>query len=121
MSALPFLLDEDVPEFLADEIIRTEPGVIVPQVGLAGVPPKGTKDPQPLVFAEEHGMTLVTMDKRSMPGHLKAHFELGRHTCGVLLLRQGFPITSYAEELVLIWSPYDENELVDNTMYLPLQ
>ena len=66
-------------------------------------------------------MILVTMDKKTMAKHLAAHFQQGRHTCGVLILRQGFPIVRYAEELVLIWSSFDDKELVDCTMYLPLQ
>jgi Domain of unknown function (DUF5615) len=92
MSTLPFLLDEDVPEFLADELIRLEPSLTSFQVGLEGAPPKGTQDPPLLIFAEENKMILVTMDKRTMPKHLRYHFGQGRHTSGVLLLRQGFPI-----------------------------
>ena len=121
MSAFPLLLDEDVPEFLADELIRLEPSIVLSQIGLEGAPPKGTKDPALLIFAEEAKMTLVSMDKRTFPVHLKAHFVRGRHTCGVLLLRQNFSIRIYAEEVVLIWSALDETELVDNTQYVPLQ
>lgn len=121
MSSLPFLLDEDVPEFFADEIIRLEPSITTYQVGLEGGPPKGTKDPPLLAFAEENKMILVTMDKRTMPKHLGAHFAQGRHTCGVLLLRQGFPITRYAEDLILVWSAHEDKDLVDCTMYIPLQ
>jgi Domain of unknown function (DUF5615) len=121
MSTLPFLLDEDVPEYLADEIIRLEPSIEWFQVGLEGAPPKGTKDPPLLVFAEDNKMILVSRDKRTLPKHLRAHFQLGRHTCGVLLLRRGFPTATYAENLILIWSAHDDEDLVDNTMYIPLQ
>ncbi len=120
MSAPTFLLDEDVPEFLADELVRLEPAMSTLQVGMHGAPPKGTKDPQLLVYAELNKVTLITMDKRTMPTHLAEHFRQGRHTWGVLLLRQGFPITRYCEDLILIWSSFEDKDLVDNSMYLPL-
>jgi hypothetical protein len=121
MSTLPFLFDEDVPEYLADELIRLEPSIEWFQVGLEGAPPKGTKDPPLLIFAEENKMILVSRDKRTMPKHLQAHFQQGRRTCGVLLLRRGFSITSYAEDLILVWSANDDKDLVDCTLYIPLQ
>ena len=121
MSTLPFLLDEDVPEYLADEVIRLEPSITWFHVGLEGAPPKGTKDPQLLKFAEENKMILVSMDKRTMPQHMRAHFQQGRQTCGVLLLRQGFPITRYTEDLILVWSASEDKDLVDCTLYIPLQ
>jgi hypothetical protein len=121
MSSLPFLLDEDVPEFLADELIRLEPAIVVYQVGLEGGPPKGTKDPGLLVFAENNKMVLITMDKSTMPKNLRAHHQQGRHTFGVLILRQDFPTASYSEDLILVWSSLDDNEMIDYSMYIPLQ
>jgi Domain of unknown function (DUF5615) len=121
MTTLPFLLDEDVPEYRADEIIRLEPGITTFQVGLDGGPPKGTKDPPLLAFAQENKMILVSMDKSTMPNHLRTHFAQGRHTCGVLLLRQGFPITDYTDDLILVWPSCEDRDLIDCTMYIPLQ
>ncbi len=51
MSSFALLLDENVPEHLADELIRLEPAIVVNQVGFEGSPPKGTKDPELLIFA----------------------------------------------------------------------
>ena len=121
MSSLPFLLDEDVPEFLADELVRLEPAVTTLQVGMEGAPSKGMKDPQLLIYAEQNRLTLVSMDKRTMPTHLAEHFLQARNTWGVFLLRQGFPIARYGEDLILIWSSLADQDLEDNTLYLPLQ
>lgn len=104
MAGISFLLDECVPEFLADEMIRLEPAIEVIQVGQESAPPKGTKDPQLLLIAEANQMTFVTRDNKTMPGHLRHHFQASRHTWGVYMLRPGFPMVSYAENLVLIWS-----------------
>jgi hypothetical protein len=120
MSAIAFLLDECVPEYLADEVIRLEPAIEVNQVGLGGAPEKGTKDPELLRYVEAQGLTLVTMDKRTFPRHLANHFATGGHTWGVLPLRQDLPVTQYAEDLVLIWSSYEKDEMRDSMMYLPL-
>ncbi len=117
--ATTFLLDECVPEFLADEIIRLEPVIEVHQVGHEPAPPKGTPDPELLIFAEKNQMTFVTRDKRTMPDHLKEHHTAGRHTWGVFLLSGCHAPIRYAEDLVLIWSTTALEDLVDWTDFLP--
>lgn len=54
METISLLLDEHVPEYLADELVRLEPAISVTQVGLPDAPPKGTKDPELLLFALDH-------------------------------------------------------------------
>lgn len=119
MSAAAFLLDENVPEFLANELIRLEPSIEVFQVGQDLAPSKGTHDADLLVFAEDNMMTFVTMDKQTMAVHLANHFTLGRHTWGVVLLKQGHPTFKYAEDLILLWSASELKDLMDWSGYLP--
>lgn len=119
MAGIFFLLDECVPEHLADDMIRLEPAIEVIQVGQEFAPRKGTKDPQLLLFAEANQMTFVTRDKKTMPGHLRQHFQAGHHTWGVYMLRPGFPTARYAENLVLIWSCLQKDDVVDLSDYLP--
>src|SRR5690349_4770008 len=117
MPGIVFLLDECVPEFLADEIIRLEPLVEVVQVGQDTAPPKTTSDPDLLLFAELHRMTLVTRDKRTMPGQLQNHYAAGHHTWGVFILVGNHAPKEYAEDLVLIWSSLTPEDLVDWSDY----
>jgi hypothetical protein len=49
MSAIAFLLDENIPEFLAGELLRLEPSIEVLQIGDASAPQKGTPDSEILL------------------------------------------------------------------------
>jgi hypothetical protein len=118
MPGVRFLLDECVPEFLADAMIREDATIEVVQVGQDAAPGKGTLDPDLLVYCEENRRTLVTLDKKTMPGHLQRHFALGRHTWGVIILFGGHSPVDYAEGLALISSLTPE-DLVDWMDYLP--
>jgi hypothetical protein len=117
MNGITFLLDVHVPEYLADELVRLEPAIEVLHADSEEI--KDLKDPDLLVYAEEKQLTLVTMDKKSMPVHLANHYRKGRHTWGVCMLRQDFPVTRYAEDLVLIWSCFKLEDLRDWSDYLP--
>jgi hypothetical protein len=119
MNGICFLLDEDVPEYLADELVRLEPTLDICHVGIDPAPQKGTPDPELLLFAEKEGRTFVTRDKRTMPGHLADHHRAGHHTWGVFMLIPGHPTIKYAEDLVLIWSSCEPINLVDWSDYLP--
>lgn len=119
MDAITFLLDECVPEFLADEIIRLEPAIQVFQVGKESAPRKGTPDPDLLSFAEQNRLTFVTRDKRTMPVHLQKHYEAGRHTYGVFVLVGHHAPARYAEDLVLIWSTMKQDDVIDWFDFLP--
>jgi hypothetical protein len=76
------LLDEHVPELLAEALSQTEPAIQVLQVGEENAPPKGTPDRGLLLFAEANQFTLFTRDKRSMPTHVASHLAVGHHTYG---------------------------------------
>ncbi|MFO0969184.1 MAG: DUF5615 family PIN-like protein [Gemmataceae bacterium] len=119
-ETLPFLLDEQAPEFLADELLRLEPALDIGIVGQDHGLKKGTKDPVLIGFCEEHQMIFITLDKKTTPGHLTEHFRAGRHTWGVLICRQGHPTKAYAEEIVLLWSTMTKDEWRDFSLYIPL-
>src|ERR1051326_1451124 len=102
MSQLCFLIDENTPDFLVNVLRAAEPGMDVVKVGEPGAPPRGTLDPELLIAAEVAGRCFITLDRRSMPGHLADHFAAGHHTCGVILLRGGLPVGQYAQEILLI-------------------
>jgi hypothetical protein len=122
MSQVRFLLDEQIPEPVSDAIKAAEPAIDFRQVGVhPDVPPKGTLDPDVLLFAEKEEYALVTFDKRSMPGHMAAHLATGHHTWGIFL----FPTGNYlspgriAEELVLVWATSEADEWIDRLENLP--
>ena len=88
-------------------------------VGEPEAPENQSSDPSLLEFAETSERILVTYDKKTMPDHLKKHFGKGKHTMGVVLLRQGFPLSRYVEEITLIWQASEKLEWRDQTVFVP--
>src|SRR3989442_1321543 len=113
MSTVKYLFDENVPEPLADAMIRQEPAIEVLSVGQDRAPPKGTTDSELLKGAETGKYTLLTLDKRTIPVHVADHLAAGNHTWGVFILRRGFPIPRYVDILVRIWFSTQAEEWQD--------
>lgn len=122
MTPVAFLLDENIPEPVADALRAAEPSIGFLHAGHdSGTPPKGTLDLQVLVFAEERELALVTFDKRSMPGHVADHLAAGRHTWGVFLFPNGNYLSAgiVAESLVMVWAASKKVEWIDRFEFLP--
>jgi len=119
VSQVRFLFDEDTANAFIDGLLRREPALDALRVGQPGAPPRGTKDPQLLLAAEALGRALVSNDRSSLPGHLKDHFTAGHHTAGVILMKIGYPVGRYLEDLLLIWSATTAEEWQDRTEYIP--
>jgi len=120
VSQIRFLFDEDTDPDLIDALWRREPALDALRVDWPEAPPAGTLDPELLIATESMGRMLVSNDKKTMPGHLAAHFAAGRHTHGVALLRQGFPWSAYVKHLLTLWSVSEAEEWIDGTIHLPL-
>ncbi|HEY0657898.1 MAG TPA: DUF5615 family PIN-like protein, partial [Pyrinomonadaceae bacterium] len=73
MNQIRYLLDENVNPILRFALLRSEPNLIVWQVGMLGAPTLGTSDPEILIWCEENAFVLVTNNRKSMPVHLKDH------------------------------------------------
>lgn len=96
------------------------PGLIVLVVGEPGAPPKGTLDPDILVWCEQHNFILVTNNRRSIPVHLTDHIEQERHIPGIILLNPSLSIGQNLEELIFIALGSFEREYQDRIIHLPL-
>ena len=64
-------------------------------------------------------MAFLTMDKRTMPGHIADHLSARRHTWGVFTLRMGFSVPTLVDDLVLIWSATQAEDWQDRIEWLP--
>lgn len=121
MSQIVYLLDACTPHSLADALRGMEPSIEIHLIGVAGLPPRSTKDPDILAFAETRGMLLVTFDKRTMPRHIADHLASGRHTAGVLMITsRDLPQQKVAEDLLLVWTCDTAEDWIDKSDYLPL-
>jgi hypothetical protein len=120
MSRLRFLLDEHVAHAIRDQLLRLSPEIEVAIIGQPGMPAKGTLDPELLCWIEESGQILVTNNRRTMPAHLQAHFALGRHISGMLLLRRNAPLGQVIENSFLLWETSTLEEFRDRVLFIPL-
>jgi hypothetical protein len=119
MSIIRFLCDEDVPEMLITGLLREEPAIDILAVGEVGAPPKGTPDPQLLLFAEAEMRTMITRDRRTMPKHVVRHLTAGHHTWGVLILRRKASLRRCRDDLILLWAATEAEEWKDQIAGLP--
>ena len=54
-----------------------------------------------------------------MPGHFR-RFAADATSPGVILLREGVPISTAVDELVLIWSASEADEWINRLAWIPL-
>jgi hypothetical protein len=120
MSAIQYLLEENVDPLYRTELLRREPEMVVWRVGMPYAPPDQTPDPEILRWCEQHGFILVTNNRKSMPTHLRDHAAEGRHVPGVFILNPNMSIGAIIEELILIGAAADQDEYQDGIEFLPV-
>lgn len=119
-----FLLDECIPELIASGVRswndeNPDYPLDVVAVGDRDVLPKGTPDPDILVWAERAGRVVVSVDYNTMPGFLAAHLAAGRHLPGLLLPRPGKSVAAVVTELAIIAHAEHPDNLTDRAKYIP--
>lgn len=62
---------------------------------------------------------LITDNRKSMPGHLEAHWAAGGHIWGLFWIRPLTPIGQLAQELVLVWETTEAEEWIDILDWIP--
>lgn len=120
MSRIRFLLDEDTPHAIRDQLLRRKPEMEVLAVGDDMAPAFGTPDPELLRWIERQGYVLVSRNRRTLSQHLRQHLADGGHVPGILLLGRRSSIGQILEDLVLIWEEARPEEYRDQVEYLPL-
>jgi hypothetical protein len=122
MRKVVFLLDENIPNPVAEALRRSEPLIEFHHSGHEdGTPVCGTRGPEVLVFAEDNGLALVTFDKRTMLKHVLDHLANGRHTWGVFVFPTGNEMSAgvVSQELNIVWGASDAEEWIDRFENLP--
>lgn len=120
MTRLRFLLDENMPHAVRDQLLLRQPEMQVDAVGDVGAPALGTSDPDILVWLEANGAVLVSRNRRTMPLHLRDHLAAGNHVPGILLIRRRYAWGQVIDDLYLIWDASSPDEYRDRIEYLPL-
>ena len=119
MRPFRYLLDEDTPHAIRDQLLRREPDMEILVVGGDRAPVLGTPDPEILQWIEREGYVLVSRNRRTLPHHLREHLEAGDHVPGIFLLRRRYSLGQIIEDLVLIWEAGRPEEYRDRVEYLP--
>lgn len=97
---LKYLLDENVDRAYQLQLLRQIPELSVLRVGDPGNPPKGTLDPDILIWCEANNFVLVTHNRASMPVHLTGHLAQSRHIPRILILNPDLGFGGNPEELI---------------------
>ena len=71
--SLRYLIDENMSPSYKKQILLKRPELVVHAIGDPGFPPKGTLDPEILLWCEENNLVLITNNRESMPVHLKEY------------------------------------------------
>lgn len=67
--SIQYLLDEHIPLLYRTQLVRRVPELTVRIIGDPDAPPRGTLDPDILIWCEIHNFILVTNNRKSMPKH----------------------------------------------------
>ncbi|HEY9692582.1 MAG TPA: DUF5615 family PIN-like protein [Oculatellaceae cyanobacterium] len=117
---LKYLIDENVDPTYTNQLRRANPDLLVIAVGDIIAPPKGTLDPEILLWCEKQCCILVTNNRKSMPVHLADHIALKHHVPGIFILSPKLSIGENLEQLILIAEGSFEDEYQDRIEFLPL-
>lgn len=119
---IAFLIDEQMPGAVFKAIVRHNRSspfrVNAVVVGGPGAPPKGTLDPELLVWTEDASRILVSYDKRTLPGHYAAHLAASRHTPGIFIFKLRHPVAFVIEFLSVVVHTSSPEEWVDRILYV---
>lgn len=120
MTTIRYLLDENMPHAVRDQLLRREPSIEILCIGDELAPPIGTLDPEILHWLEKHNYVLVSRNRRTMPKHLKEHLESGHQIPGILLQRREYGLGQLIDDLLLIWAAAEPDEYKNRIDYLPM-
>ncbi len=115
-----YLLDENVNPILRQALLQMEPAISVWRVGDPGVPGSGTPDPVILEWCADQAFSLVTNNRRSMPGHLRDFIARGRTAPAIFVLNPNLSMGQTATELHLIWAAAEPYEYENKINFMPV-
>ena len=91
----------------------------VVQVGDPPGLPLGSTDPYILLWAEQEGRIIVSLDRNTMPGYLAAHLQAGHNCAGLFIINPQATIPRIVDYLVVAAYAADPAVLQDSYEYIP--
>jgi hypothetical protein len=117
---IQYLIDENLPSLYEDQLKRYFPELRVLMIGNPNTPPRGTLDPEILLWCEYYNFILVTNNRRSMPIHLAEHLAQNHHIPGIFVLRRKFTIGEIINDLILIAQVGEAKDYKNRITHIPL-
>ncbi len=115
-----YLIDENISPKYRTQLLNHEPSLTVLAVGDEDAPPKSTSDPDILEWCEQNQFSLITNNRESMPQHLADHLSAGHHVPSIFTINRKVPMGLIIKELIRIAGASDEDEYMDQIIYIPL-
>jgi hypothetical protein len=120
--ALRYLLDENLRGPLRRALWHhNKRSAFVLDVVCVGDPsdlPLGTADDIILLWAENAGRILVSLDFHTLPGHLTNHLQGGHHSPGIFVIRASSTLQQVADFLAAAAYASDPAEWQDRIEYI---
>lgn len=116
---IQYLIDQNLPPLYQEQLRQYFTDLTVLMRGNSNTPPKGTLDPEILLWCEQNNFILVTNNRRSMPIHLSEHLKQNHNIPGIFVLRKKFTIGEIINNLILIAQAGELSEYQNRITYIP--
>jgi hypothetical protein len=113
---IKFQADEDLNQNIVNAVIRISSKINFQTAFSADL--KGLKDREVLALTASQKRILVSHDHRTMPNHF-AEFITKNISYGVLIVPKKLPVIEVAENIILIWEIFTEEEWINRIAFLP--
>jgi hypothetical protein len=119
-----FLFDENRDHPLRSAVARHNARGIDPidavQVDDPPDRPRGSDDPDILIWAEREGRILVSFDRSTLRNFLSDHLQAGHYSPGIFLIRRGTTLREVIDFLVLATYASEPREWENRCQFIPI-
>jgi len=114
---IKFQADADLNQNIVNAVVRINSEINFQTANDANL--RGLKDDKVLELAANQKRTLVSHDQRTMPKHF-AEFITNDKSYGVLIVPKKLSVMDVAENIILIWEVFTEQDWINRIAFLPL-
>ena len=114
---IKFQADADLNQHIVNAVLRIEPGIDFQTSNNANL--TGLTDREVLELAASQRRILVSHDQKTMPNHF-AEFITQNKSYGIIIVPKKLPVIEVAENLILIWEVFSDEEWIDRIAFLPI-
>lgn len=110
---IQYLFDENLDPRFVKVLARHYPVINALRIGDENAPPLGTKDPDLLRYLQKAQRTLVTDNRKSMPGHVAEYVSNGGHHWEIFMISKAASYKRIVDTLAIYWEVSEAEEWVD--------